>query len=198
MKTKTFFRYFYWLYILILILTISIWTTIFDNLAKNKPYEEINIIYFGSDLAVDELKSDLEYFTSSFEQEIKAVNIEVRKIEDSFFTTLLTTKITVNDIVLISEEYMNDYIGASYFRTLINLNIEAKYYEESEIKYGIVVYDDEIKETKFSEYYSGDKSIYLFLSPNSVNLGMLYNNGEKENDAAIKVAEYLVGNYGSI
>ena len=59
MKFKSFFRYFYWLYILILILTISLWVTVFDNLAKNEPYEEINIIYFGSYLDGEQLKNDL-------------------------------------------------------------------------------------------------------------------------------------------
>ena len=198
MRSKTFFRYFYWLYILILILTISIWTTIFDNLGKNKPYEEINIIYFGSDLDAGKLKYDLEVLSSDFVQDIKTVNIEVRKTEDYFFYTLLSTKITTNDIILISEEYMNDYIGQSYFRTLINVNIDAKYYEESSIRYGIVLCDEEVRENKFSEYYTGEEKVYLFLSPESVNLGMLYNNGKKENDAAIKVAEYLVGIYGTI
>ena len=193
MKFKSFFRYFYWLYILILILTISLWVTVFDNLAKNEPYEEINIIYFGSNLDGEQLKNDLLEFTSGFEQEIKAVNVEVRNVEKDFFSTLLTTKKVTNDIVIISEEYMFEYIGGSCFRTLKNVNIDAKYYMESEVKYGIIVHDKEIINNKFSEYYTGESNIYLFFSPDSVNLGRLYNNGEKENDAAIKVAEYLVG-----
>lgn len=198
MKIKSFFRYFYWVYLLVLIGTISLWITVFDNLAKNKPYEEVNIIYFGSDLDDKKMLADLTVYTSTLNQHIKAVNIEVRQVEEDFFSTLLTAKKVTNDIILISEEYMFEYLGGNYFRTLNNVSIHAKYYLESDIKYGIVVYDKEITNSKFSEYYSGEKSVYLFFSPDSVNLGKLYNNGKKENDVAIKVAEYLVGNYGAI
>ena len=80
-------------------------------------------------------------------------------------------------------------MDASVYFTDISgvLSIKEGYYQNN-VQYGIMISAN----SRFNTYCAGDEPYYLFFNSNSVNLGGLFEKGQLEDDAAMRIFEYLI------
>ena len=195
-KFRNHLAYNWWLYIVVAVLVLVLWLSLFSRLAQPNNNEQINITYIGTSFDHLKLQSDLyDELPERTEQNIKKISVENAVIDGEYdLNTLLRARLAGNcDFVIIEgsiiEEYEIDL--ASYFAQLDIASFE-RIFGDIEA----VTTDDKIfgllcnSGTKMDNYYSGKNTCKIFFNKNSVNLSNLFG-GKVEQDAAVQVIKYL-------
>lgn len=196
-KITSHLQYNLWIYLLIALLAIVFWVTVFGSLASPEDNEKITILYFGSDLDSNALQEDIsEKISLLTEQNIKQVSIDAVDTRNyQLIHQLLPTRIYDTDLIIISQSVVEETSCKTFFPSIPvermnGLNI-GEYYYEDEQPYGILLNGGN-GENNFSAFYSGDERYYVFFSSSSVNLNRLFSVGEYGDDAALAVLKYLL------
>ena len=199
---KNHLEYNWWIYLLILILPIFLWCSVFNILAKPAPEEQLNVLYVGQQLDAQALQQQLEQAMPALtQQELLQIHVNTEIVGPAELSMILTARIFYYDLIIVQESYCTNYIGQNVFGmippALLEQFPDAQIYTEEipkenlVLNFGFIVYDGTTR-NRFSAHYQGEETCYLFLSPKSVNFDTLNKNGEKGNDAALKAAQYLL------
>lgn len=186
----------WYIYLLIVALSITIWTTIFKNLKEPNKNEKVEITYFGEYLDNKLLKNDLlEMLEKENYSNIKKVSITCHPVSENkyYFKQLLMSRIYQSDLIMIDNNLIDNNFASTYFEPL-NVNIlnsysqNITYYKENNKEYGILL--DVNENDTFSKYLKN--STYLFVCSNSYNIAKMYGVGNENDDVALKVISYLL------
>lgn len=194
---KRHLQYNWWKYIAILLLSVILWTTVFDILKTPRPEEQVNVLYIGQKLDTDALQQQLQQVLPTLtKQPLKKIAVDTELPANSQFSSVLGARLHSYDIILIEAPYMQDNIGQNIFVRLTEPLIaqfpHAQTYTEM-TEAGVLTYGFAIPgESRFCRYYTGGETCYLFVSPYSVNFNALNETGSPGNDSALKAAQYLL------
>lgn len=190
--------YHWWKYLLVLAASTLVWMVVFDSLGQPAKNEKIRISYFGEQLALETMEKDfIQILPSLTHQTIEKVTVEnpIGTITADYHA-VLTSRIYGADFIIIEESVLAETVGNTYFLplpvdALEDRLLELTFYTENDVPFGILLNG---LDTVFSSYYSGDEKCYLFITHTSVNMAGIMGTGSAEDDAALKLIEYLLEN----
>ena len=191
-------QYNWWRYGLVVMFAVILWTVVFDMLAAPEKNEKIRITFVGDDFSHEALEKELYTVLPKLtDQPIKSISVEspVNK-QSSDYYSVLATRVYGADFIIIQESSLPETVAETYFQPLATEKLEKyvdvdTYYCENGIAYGILLYDGE-GENRFSQFYSGDETCYLFLTHTTVNAGDVVQSGNAEDDAALQIIKYFL------
>ena len=197
-KASADLQYTWWKYLLVILLSITVWVAVFDILGTPEKNQKLQITFVGEDFLFDALQADLqEKMPGLTDQELKKLTVESPmngNWED--YHDIMSVRAYSADIIIVEESAMTDTFGYSYF---VELPVEKlpqslqnrDFYTEDGKAYGILLYDGSTPNV-FSQYYSGGERCYLFITHNCVNAAGIMGKGKQTDDAALAVIEYLL------
>lgn len=189
-------QYHWWQYVLLAVLSIMIWTSVFDVLAKPARNEKVGIVFFGDTLDVTALHTDLtDAIDRLTQQEISYVDVSQTIADRTHLATVLMARTYDYDLLVLPAETMDMLSAYSFFSPLPdNWKDTPTYSQETggtSVAYGLEIYRPG-SQNRFSAFCSGEQTYYVFLSKESVNLAGLNGNGTPTDDAALRMLEYLL------
>lgn len=193
-------QYHRWCYVLLVILSVLIWTTVFDSLAKPAKNEKVGIVFFGEELDASALHAELSAATKDLtDQKIEYVDVFQTMASGSQLGSVLMARSYDYDLLVLSGEMMDNLHAYGFFAPLpeqLPQSLKAlPTYSQTEdgvtAQYGLKAYGPG-SQNRLSAFCSGDKTYYIFLSKESVNLAGLNGKGNPADDAALRVLEYLL------
>lgn len=192
-SAKTRFQYYWWIYILVVIIPVIVWSAVFNRLAEYESNEQVVICYIGSGLDNTALEKSLETnYAELTQQPLKDISVEVRIVSSQYTASVLETRVPYVDIVIISESCLYDGVGAAFFEPLKTDQLSNQlYYTENGIAYGLEIAGGEQKH-RFDDFYNNSDQCYAFICNQSVNFGSLLENGPDEQDAAKRILDFLL------
>lgn len=200
-KNKGHLQYNWWKYVLVILVPILLWCTVFDALAKPKDNERLNILFVGDGLDAITLQETLEeVIPAATQQNIKDIRVVSEYIAGEIYGQKLTTVSYEFDLIIVTQSFMRDNTG-QFFRAIppsgipgfenVKLHTEMTTSEEYEVPYGIVLWEPGV-ENGFRKFYSGREICYLFFSTKSVNLYPLFKGSAEGDNAAVVALDFLM------
>ena len=189
--------YHWWKYVLLAVLSIVIWTAVFDTLARPARNEKVGILFFGDSLDVTALHADLSAVMDDLtQQEVSYVDVSQTFADYEHLGQLLTARTYDYDLLVLSAEQVDKLSAYGFFLPLPDNTWKdiPKYSQEKDgetVAYGLEIYTPG-SQNRFSSFCSGEQTYYVFLSKESVNLAGLNGNGTQTDDAALRILEYLL------
>ena len=177
----------FWKYILVVALSIFIWSAVFEFLSQVKDNQRITVAVYNVECDTACLK---EALTTMTDQEILELYVDALEHipNQTYATDILTMQILQADLIVMPESLLNALDVALYFPALPESLCREGNYQIDEAQYGIRI----TAHSNFSAYCTNEEPCYLLLSSQSVNLGTLLGRGAIEDDAAIRIMEYLL------
>ena len=194
------FQFTWWKYLIAILIPIILWCSVFDILAQPKKNQQLSILYVGSDLDTDSLRQQIvNTLPSLTDQSIKEISVDAVSPQNMDSLSVLTARTFEYDILIFQESSILPNMGQNVFWSLpddlmSHFSGISPYREDTEagsLPYGFLLCDGKTANS-FSACYSGTETCYLFLSPKSENLDTLNQNGKKGDDAALRIAQYLL------
>ncbi len=200
-KSTGHLQYNWWKYLLVILLPILLWCSVFDVLAKPKDNERLHILFVGDGLDVVALQESLEEALPSLtDQKIKEVKVVSEYAAGEIYGQKMTTYSYDFDLIIVSQTFMAQNTG-QFFRRLpmdglpgyeqVKLHTEKVEEGEHEAPFGFVLWEPGVKNT-FGKFYSGNEICYLFFSTQSVNLYPLFGGSAEGNNAAVAALDFLL------
>ena len=187
-------QYKWWVYLLTAVLIVVLWLTVFGILAKPKATEKIGITFVGTEFNSAALEADLpEIIKNISQQEIKQVNVE-SVVEENVFTLdniLVARSQGVTDLFIWKGELkagIEDRYAVLDEQIVTAALGDVTFHRVNGEAFAIL-----LDGANFSKYYSGSEQCWLLVSVNSVNFGGANGVGSSENDAALMIVKYLLG-----
>lgn len=196
-------QYRWWQYVVLAILSIAVWTAVFDGLAKPARNEKVGIVFFGDALDAPALHAELSAAIGSLtQQEIAYVDVSQTLVDRAQLGTVLMARTYDYDLLVLSAETADMLAAYGFFSPLPDDRKDIPTYSQEKdgtsVAYGLELYRPG-SQNRFSAFCSGEQTYYVFLSKESVNLAGLNGNGAPEDDAALRMLEYLLEEpYGSV
>ena len=193
-------QYHRWCYVLLAVLSVLIWTTVFQNLAKPAKNEKVGIVFFGQELDASALHAELSSAIGDLtDQKIEYVDVFQTMDAGNQLGSVLMARSYDYDLLVLSGETMDHLHAYGFFAPLpeqLPQSLKAlPTYSQTEdgitAQYGLEAYRPG-SQSRFSAFCSGDRTYYIFMSKESVNLAGLNGKGNPEDDAALRVLEYLL------
>ena len=189
-------HYHWWKYVLLAALSIAIWTSVFDTLAKPAKNEKVGIVFFGDSLDVSALHADLWAAIDEItEQKITNLDVSQTFADHEHLGQILMARAYDCDLLILPAELVDELSAYGYFMPLLDPPKDIPVYTQEKdgetVAYGLEIYKPG-KQNRFSSFCSGEQTYYVFLSKESVNLAHLNGNGMQTDDAALRILEYLM------
>lgn len=189
-------HYHWWKYVLLAVLSIMIWTAVFDTLAKPARNEKVGIVFFGDALDVTALHADLSAVIDDLtEQEIAYVDVFQTFADYEHLGQVLMARTYDYDLLVLPAECVDMLSAYGFFMPLPETPKDIPTYSQETngetVAYGLEIYSPG-SQNRFSAFCSGDQTYYVFLSKESVNLAGLNGNGTQTDDAALRILTYLL------
>lgn len=180
-----------WKYILAAAVVVFFWTGVYENASQINGNQRVTIAVYNMDCDTQRLRNALwTKLPELTQQEVLELYVDDLKHipNQTYAVDILTAQILRSDMVIMPESLLNALDLPIYFPSVPKtLQGENGYFFEG-IQYGIRIPSS----SYFASYYIGNEPCYLLFNSNSVNLGGLYEKGEAEDDAAIRIFEYLL------
>lgn len=192
-------QYNWWKYLLVVLLPIIIWLTVFEQMAKPANNARLHVLYVGEGLDSQSLQQELTHQLSQMsKQALQEITVtQVSPIGISY-TEYLTARCFDYDLLILSPDWCPEGIGqavfsripAALFASFPSSDVYTEVVEESDLPYAFV-----LPETSPFYSFSSNKGkpCLLFPSPESVNLDGKNENGNLGDDAALQAMRYLLG-----
>lgn len=199
-KTHTQFtaylHYHWWKYVLLIVLSVAVWTAVFDTLAEPAPNEKVGIVFFGEGLDVSALHADLSNAIGSLtEQKIARIDVTETFADYRHLGQILMARTYDCDLLILPAELVDRLSAYGFFMPLTETPKDIAVYTQEKdgetVAYGLEIYKPG-KQNRFSSFCSGEQTYYVFLSKESVNLAGLNGNGVQTDDAALRILEYFM------
>lgn len=193
---STHLHYNWWKYVLLTVVSVLIWTSVFDTLAKPAKNEKVGIVFFGEGLDTAALHADLTAAMGDLtEQKISYVDISQTFADNAHLGQLLMARINDCDLLILPAQLVDNLSAYGFFTPIPeNLQDLPTYSQEKDgktVAYGLEIYKPG-SQTRFASFCSGEETYYVFLSKESVNLAGLNGNGNQTDNAALQVLKYLL------
>lgn len=193
---STHLHYSWWKYVILTIVSVMVWTAVFDTLAKPARNEKVGIVFFGDGLDVTglhaQLTTEMENLT---QQEITYVDVAQTMADYEHLGQILMARTYDYDLLVLSAESVDKLAAYGFFLPLPDgWEDIPKYTQQTNgetAAYGLEIYSPG-SQNRFSAFCSGEQTYYVFLSKESVNLGALNTEGVQTDDAAWQVLNYLL------
>lgn len=193
-ELKIHFQYNWLKYLAIAAAAVIIWLSLFSIIAAPKATEKLYIAFAGNNFDYTLLQSELNKNSESIcGKKLKEISVVTAENGTTVFHQQLFAFSQSADFVIIEDDDMPEDIGKTYFAPLNEEDITKRFGETELYKENGQIYAFKIEGGNFSNYYSGNKPCWVFLTVTSENLSLLNGKGNKEDDSAIKVLEYLLG-----
>ena len=192
----THLHYHWWKYVILAMLSIMIWSWVFDTLAKPAKNEKVSIVFFGEGLDSQALHADLSAAKNDLtQQKIRFVDVSQAFADRDHLGQVLMARTYDSDLMILPAELVDHLSAYGFFMPLSDppKDIPA-YTQETDgetVVYGLEIYSP-ASQNRFSSYCSGEQTYYVFLSKESVNLAGLNGNGSQTDDAALQILTYLL------
>lgn len=193
-------QYHWWKYAAVLAVSVALWCGVFYNLAQPEDHERLHILFVGEGLDTAQMQSDIEKLLPKLtEQNMKQVKVTQSDLQGQSALQILQARFYEYDIVLISNRCMQQNMGGAVFYQAMKPALSGRF---SDYEFYAEISDDsaalygvQMKQGTgaFYQYWDKDEPCYCFPSPNSVNFDGLNGLGEKGNDCALRIMEYLLG-----
>lgn len=195
-RSSNHLHYHWWKYVLLTVLSVAVWTAVFDTLAKPAPNEKVGIVFFGDGLDVNALHADLSNAVGSLtEQEIAYVDVSQTIADYEHLGQILMARAYDCDLLILPAELVDQLFAYGFFIPLPETPKDIPVYTQEKdgetVAYGLEIYRPG-NQNRFSSFCSGEQTYYVFLSKESVNLAHLNGNGMQTDDAALRILEYLM------
>ena len=196
---KRHLQYNWWKYLLVILLPVIIWSTVFEQMEKPASNARLRVLYVGDGLDSpgfqQELTLQLSELSTQVLQEITVTQVSPVGIS---YTEYLTARCFDYDLLILSPDWCPEGIGQAVFSRIPTAllasfpssEVYTEVVEESDLPYAFV-----LPETSPFYSFSSDKGrpCLLFPSPESVNLGGKNGKGDLGDDAALQAMRYLLG-----
>ena len=197
-KSTAHLQYGWWKYLLIALLSITIWSVVFDVLSAPEKNEKIRITCVGDDFLCDALEEDLwKKLPEITEQRLEKIAVESPvNGQSTDFYSVMAARAYGADLIIVEESAITETFGQSFFMPLPveelpeALSDRELYVEEGAV-YGILLYDGTTPNV-FSRFYGGDQRCFVFITHNCVNAAGVMGVGDAQDDAALRLIEYLL------
>lgn len=189
-------HYHWWQYVLLMVLSVAVWTAVFDTLAKPARNEKVGIVFFGDGLDVSALHADLSSAIGNLtEQKIAYVDLSQTFADYEHLGQILMARTYDCDLLILPAELVDNLSAYGFFMPLPETPEDIPVYTQEKdgetVAYGLEIYKPG-KQNRFSSFCSGEQTYYVFLSKESVNLAGLNGNGVQTDDAALRILEYFM------
>ncbi len=189
-------HYHWWQYVLLMVLSVAVWTAVFDTLAKPARNEKVGIVFFGDGLDVSALHADLSSAIGNLtEQKIAYVDLSQTFADYEHLGQILMARTYDCDLLILPAELVDNLSAYGFFMPLPETPEDIPVYTQEKdgetVAYGLEIYKTG-KQNRFSSFCSGEQTYYVFLSKESVNLAGLNGNGVQTDDAALRILEYFM------
>ena len=198
---KRHLQYNWWKYLLVILLPVIIWSTVFEQMAKPASNASLRVLYVGDGLDSSgfqqELTLQLSELSTQLLQEITVTQVSPVGIS---YTEYLTARCFDYDLLILSPDWCPEGIGQAVFSRIPTAllasfpssDVYTEVVEESDLPYAFV-----LPETSSFYSFSSDKErpCLLFPSPESVNLDEKNGKGNPGDDAAFQAMRYLLEVY---
>lgn len=173
-----------WKYILVVVVSVFVWSAVFTSLGQIKDNQRLTISVYNLDLDTQALRNEIAAKLPELTQQ-EILELYVDDMEhvpnQTYATDLLSMQLVQTDLILMPESLLKDLDVSVYFPELPeSLQSDTDYLLVGK-HYGVLV-----------SRYSQQEPVYLLLAGNSVNLGGILGEGVPEDDAALVVLQYLV------
>lgn len=195
-RFSTHLHYHWWKYVLLVALSIAIWTSVFDTLARPAKNEKVGIVFFGDSLDVSALHADLWAAVDEItEQKITYLDVSQTFADQAHLGQILMARTYDCDLLILPAELVDKLSAYGFFMPLPETPEDIPVYTQEKdgetVAYGLEIYKPG-NQNRFSSFCSGEQTYYVFLSKESVNLAHLNGNGMQTDDAALRILEYLM------
>lgn len=194
-------QYNWWKYLLVVLLPIIIWLTVFEQMAKPASNARLRVLYVGDGLDPSgfqqELTLQLSELSTQVLQEIAVTQVSPVGIS---YTEYLTARCFDYDLLILSPDWCPEGIGQAVFSRIPpalldsfpSSDVYTEVVEKSDLPYAFV-----LPETSPFYSFSSDRGrpCLLFPSPESVNLDKKNGKGDLGDDAALQAMQYLLEVY---
>lgn len=194
-------QYNWWKYLLVVLLPIIIWLTVFEQMAKPASNARLRVLYVGDGLDPSgfqqELTLQLSELSTQVLQEIAVTQVSPVGIS---YTEYLTARCFDYDLLILSPDWCPEGIGRAVFSRIPpalldffpSSDVYTEVVEKSDLPYAFV-----LPETSPFYSFSSDRGrpCLLFPSPESVNLDKKNGKGDLGDDAALQAMRYLLEVY---
>ncbi len=189
-------HYHWWKYVLLTVLSIAIWSAVFDTLAKPAKNEKVGIVFFGDALDVTALHTDLSAVIDDLtQQEIRFIDVSQTFADRDHLGQILMARSYDSDLLILPAELVDNLSAYGFFIPLPDTPKDIPTYTQETdgetVAYGLEIYSPG-NQNRFSSFCSGEQTYYVFLSKESVNLAGLNGNGDPTDNAALRILEYLL------
>lgn len=192
-------QYNWWKYLLVVLLPVIIWLTVFAQMAKPASNARLRVLYVGDGLDPSgfqqELTLQLSELSTQVLQEIAVTQVSPVGIS---YTEYLTARCFDYDLLILSPDWCPEGIGQAVFSRIPpallgsfpSSDVYTEVVEKSDLPYAFV-----LPETSPFYSFSSDRGrpCLLFPSPESVNLDGKNKKGNLGDDAALQAMRYLSG-----
>lgn len=195
-RLSTHLYYHWWKYVLLAVLSIAIWTSVFDTLAKPAKNEKVGIVFFGDSLDASALHADLWAAIDEItEQKITCLDVSRTFADQEHLGQILMARAYDCDLLILPAELVDKISAYGFFMPLLDPPEDIPVYTQEKdgktVAYGLEIYKPG-NQNRFSSFCSGEQTYYVFISKESVNLAQLNGNGIQTDDAALRILEYLM------
>lgn len=195
---RSYLQFHWWKYLLVILLPVIVWCSVFDAAAKPAPNEQVNVLLIGESFDTAAMEEAIATALPSLtEQALRRFSVSTMVIGDTGYASLLTARCFDYDILIFEESSIPENLGQDVFVRLTD-PLLAQFpglspYTETipegdELVYGLWIPDN----ARFSGFYTGSARCCLFVSPYSVNFDTLNETGTAGQDGALKCAQYLL------
>lgn len=194
-------QYNWWKYLLVVLLPVIIWLTVFAQMEKPASNARLRVLYVGDGLDPSgfqqELTLQLSELSTQVLQEIAVTQVSPVGIS---YTEYLTARCFDYDLLILSPDWCPEGIGQAVFSRIPpalldsfpSSDVYTEVVEKSDLPYAFV-----LPETSPFYSFSSDKGrpCLLFPSPESVNLDGKNEKGNLGDNAALQAMRYLLEVY---
>ena len=195
-RWTTHLHYHWWKYVLLISISVMLWSWVFDTLAKPAKSEKIGIVFFGEGLDTQALHADLWAAMDDLtQQEIRFVDVSQTFADRDHLGQILMARTYDSDLLILPAELVDNLSAYGFFMPLENVPKGIATYSQKKggesVVYGLEIYSSG-NQNRFSAFCSDEQTYYVFLSKESVNLAGLNGNGSQTDDAALQILTYLL------
>ena len=194
-------QYNWWKYLLVVLLPIIIWLTVFEQMAKPANNARLHILYVGKGLDSQSLQQELTHqLTQMSKQVLQEIAVTQVSPVGISYTEYLTARCFDYDLLILSPDWCPEGIGQAVFSRIPpalldsfpSSDVYTEVVEKSDLPYAFV-----LPETSPFYSFSSDRGrpCLLFPSPESVNLDKKNGKGDLGDDAALQAMRYLLEVY---
>ena len=192
-------QYNWWKYLLVVLLPVIIWLTVFTQMAKPASNARLRVLYVGDGLDPSGFQQELTLQLSELStQVLQGIAVTQVSPVGISYTEYLTARCFDYDLLILSPDWCPEGIGQAVFSRIPpalldsfpSSDVYTEVVEKSDLPYAFV-----LPETSPFYSFSSDKGrpCLLFPSPESVNLDGKNEKGNLGDDAALQAMRYLLG-----